>query len=139
MSLIFRGYIILYYWVATTLFLYFFKFFYGTQSYSLASWMIRTIGHIFINNMNHCLNSSIFAVTIFGCEDAAQQVLMSSVCPCVRPPCRIHKDRISTRQYKTVQDSTKQYKTVAVQYSERQYKTGNKCNANEYKSLHAVT
>ena len=49
---------------------------------------------------------------IFSCEDAAQQVLMSvclSVCLSEfnHSIQGMHTDRISTRQYKTVQDSTR--------------------------------
>ena len=48
-------------------------------------------------------SSMLMHSNIFSCEDAAQQVLMFSVCPSTN-----HRQN----QYKTVQDSTKQYKTV---------------------------
>ena len=72
-------------------------------------------------------------MTFFSCEDAAQQVLMS-ICPSPNNSIPgMHTDRISTRQYKTVQESTRQYITVqdstkqykTVQNSTRQYKKGN--------------
>ena len=56
----------------------------------------------------------------FSCEDAAQQVLMSSVrvCVCV---CVINLKIYLTRQYQTVPDSTRQYQIVPD--STRQYQT----------------
>ena len=54
--------------------------------------------------------------SFFSCEDAAQQVLMSSVCLSVRVPIINSKECRQTEsvQYSTrqVKDSTKQYKTV---------------------------
>ena len=76
---------------------------------------------------------------LFGCEDAAQQVLMSSVCvsvPHIEILRNTHRQnqyktvQDSTRQYKTVQDSTKQYKTV--QDSTKQYKTVQDSTRKEY-------
>ncbi len=73
-----------------------------------------------VSGMFKCGHHKSFAA-VFGCEDAAQQVLMS-VCPCVCRQFTFHKcNPVITRHYKSVQDSTKQYKTV--QNSTRRYKT----------------
>ena len=76
---------------------------------------------------------------VLSCEDAAQQVLVS-VCLCVclsKFQSQILRNAHKQNQDNPFQDSTRQEKTV--KDNTRQYKIGNKCNANEYISLHAVT